>query len=173
MENKQIIYLNLNNIDKKIKLEEKINNNMNNLFYLLINKLKKENYIVYTNESNNIDEIINFNNDIKPDAYISLNVSYLNGVGPIVYTNNRNSLGDIIANKIHKQLKLIHYDTTIVKDIVYTENIKEIVEINLPTVYVELFSINDESDIKWFIDNVEKISNSIFIGIDNYFKDRY
>lgn len=179
MENRKIIFINSSNEKRNIGINKKIieKNEFSMITDILENKFKENEYIVYRSNEETIDEIINFNNKINTDVYISLHVydekNRKGEVGPIIYTTKENSLGDSVSKKIHNQLKLIYNNPNCYKDIKYTENINEIVNIKSPAVYLELFCYDNKYDNKWYIENKEKIIDAIYIGIDNYFKDRY
>lgn len=165
MEDKKIIYI--GSVDEKIK----------ELVGLLEEKLKENEYIVYNDiEKENIEHIVEQSNLIKPNihlcihSYESINRKEKNG--PIIYTLNKSSLSEEIANKIFTQLKLIYYEPTYNRDIVYTQNINELTNTKNPSLYIELYGNDNEEDYRWYKNNTNKIANSIFLGIDNYFKNR-
>lgn len=164
MENKKVIYIN------SLYEENKLYNFVNELE----NKLKDNEYIVYRNESQNVDSIIDENNKINPDIYLSLHAYDSQNIknGPNIYINKQYSLSDDIAKKIFDQLKLIYYTPIYNKNINYTENINELIKIKSPSIYLELFSYNNKEDNDWVINKEEKIVDAIFLGIDNYFKKR-
>lgn len=164
MEDKRVIYIN--------SLYEE--NNLNNFINELENKLKENEYIVYRNENQNMDSIIDENNKINPDIYLSLHTyGSQNSInGPNIYINKQYSLSDDIAKKIYDQLKLIYYNPIYNKNINYTENISELEKIKSPSIYIELFSYNNKEDNEWFLNKEEKIVDAVFLGIDNYFKKR-
>lgn len=176
MENRKIIYIYSSNEERSISKNITEKEEISDFTEKLKNKFKENEYIVYTNNEEKIDEIIELNNKIKPDIFFSIHTYNIKNrkkeKGPIIYTNNENTLGDNIAKKIYEQLKLIYYDPTYDKGIIYTENINEIVNIKSPSVYLELFCYDNENDFIWYVENKYKIINAIYIGIDNYFKDR-
>lgn len=178
MENRKIIFINSSNEYKNIGINKKITEKeeLSDFTDKLLNKFKENEYIVYRSSEENIEEIIEFNNKINPDIYISLHTYDIKNrkeePGPIIYTTKENSLGDIISKKLYNQLKLIYYDPTYNKGIKYTDNINEIVNIKSPAIYLELFCYNNKDDNKWYMESKDKIINAIYVGIDNYFKDR-
>jgi len=152
MEERNIIYIDM--------LENKEDDNFVNV---LENKFKENEYIVYRSANIQSEELIEEVNKIKPDVYVSLNVLNNNDEGIHIYTNNEYSLGNDIANKIYNQTKLLYNNLNNEKDVYYTNNIKELSEIKIPTVYVEL---------KCAEENQENVINALYTGIDNYFKNR-
>lgn len=178
MEERKIIFINSSNEKINIGINKKNieNDEFSKFIDKLENKLKESEYIVYRSNLEKIDEIIQFNNKINTDVYISLHTYSVKNrkeeTGPIIYTTKENSLGDLISKKIYNQLKLIYYDPSYNKDIKYTENIEEIVNIKSPAIYLELFCYDNKNDNKWYVENQDKIVNAIYIGIDNYFKNR-
>lgn len=178
MEDRKIIFINSSNEKRNIGIDKKIieNDEFSKFTDILENKFKENEYIVYRSNEEKIDEIIEFNNKINPDVYLSLHTYDIKNrkeeVGPTIYTTKENSLGDLISKKIYNQLKLIYYNPNYNKNIKYTENINEIVNIKSPAIYLELFCYDNENDNKWFMESKDEIINAIYIGIDNYFKDR-
>lgn len=178
MEYRKIIFINSSNEERSIGIHKKIieKKEFDKFTDILANKFKENEYIVYRSNEEKIDKVIELNNKINPDVYISLHTYDITNrkeeLGPIIYTTKENSMGDIISRKIYNQLKLIYYNPNYNKSIIYTQNINEIVNIKSPAIYLELFCYNNEDDNNWYMKNKEKIINAIFIGIDNYFKDR-
>lgn len=179
MEEKKIIFLNLLNENKRETNKNKVQEKelIDQLGSMIVHKLKENEYIIYKNETDDkIDQIIEISNKIRPDIHISLQATRKLGnntkYGPNIYTNKFNALGEKLSQKIYDQLKLIYYDLTYNKGVQDTNQIGEVVKIKSPISYLDLFYYDDEQDYEWFIENLEGIGNAIFIGIENYFKDR-
>lgn len=179
MEDKKIIYISLSNEKRniginKIVIEKEL---ISKLVNIIDEKLIENGYIVFKSGNKpKVEDIIEESNKIKPDLHLCLHTyetkNRKDKNGPIIYVLNKNSISEAIAMKIFKQLKLIYYDPTYNRNIVYTENINELKNTNLPSIYMELFGYDNEKDNNWFMKNIENIGNSIFLGINNYFKSR-
>lgn len=177
MEDKKIIYLSPSTQDKNIGVgnygtEEY---RMNLLADALEKKLETSGkYIVYrNNEGMDLSEIIAQSNRIMPDAHIALHSNAANGkaTGPETYISEAGGNSQRLAEDIYAQLLKIYYNPSAGRGVKVNNELREIREVNAPSTLIEFAFHDNPEDAKWIIGNTEKISQAIFLGIEDFFKN--
>lgn len=128
------------------------------------------NFIIYRNmEDMTLEEIIDDSNNIRPNAHIAIRTKDSKKTGIVIEVNENNVFSNALGKEILKQLINVYYKK---EDniIVYSSKKKEITETASPAVTVFVGSRENEEDVNWIVNNVDKIGKMIAEGIKEYFK---
>lgn len=102
-------------------------------------------------------------------AHIAIRTKDSKKTGIVIEVNENNVFSNALGKEILKQLINIYYKK---EDniIVYSSKKKEITETASPAVTVFVGSRENEEDVNWIVNNVDKIGKMIAEGIKEYFK---
>jgi N-acetylmuramoyl-L-alanine amidase len=130
-------------------------------------------YIVYrNNELMNMDEIIAQSNRVMPDIHIAIhsNAANTKASGPEVYISRPGGRSEDLANDIYSELLKVYYNPSLGRGIKVDNELKEIREVEAPSVLVEVGFHDNANDANWIMNNNWKIAKSLYNGIDKYFQ---
>ncbi len=176
MNDKKIIYLSPSAQEYNIGLNDfgSEEYRMNKIADIVEQKLKNDGYIVYRNNPNDtLKQIVAQSNNINPDIHVALHSNAsgkgIKGQGPEIYANRKNTPGDQLANDIYDQIIKIYPYPEKGRGVLYTNSLYEIINTLAPAVLLEIAFHDNEDDVKWILENEEKIAEAIVIGINNFF----
>ena len=149
---------------------------MNQVADIVEKELKSKGYDVRRNNpENTLAQTVKESNQIGPAVHVAIHSNASGqskkGKGPEIYANRPDTSGDRLAKSIYEEIEKIYPNPKEGRGVLYTTTLYEVIKTLSPAVLLEVAFHDNEEDVTWIINNIQKIGKAIAIGIDNYFKN--